>query len=260
MQPMPGGKASGPATTLREVSRIGPYFAIHVGDPDAPPPPGYRPLRDLYRSGPDAILGQKITELGRRLRTDERRVAASTLFLGLAARLWSIALGAAALAGTVPDLHPDRTHWHLPPQGPADLWITTPEQAAEAALPDALHRVVVQHNLAPLLAATRASTPIAERLLWGNAASALAGALRVLHHAAPSAAPAADHLAQDLLSRAPLAGSGTLTTAPGLPPAFRRTTCCLYYRTPGAGLCVDCVLTTPPRHRIRHSPKSETTP
>lgn len=27
---------------------------------------------------------------------------------------------------------------------------------------------------------------------------------------------------------------------------YRRTSCCLYYRTPGSGVCGDCVFTTKP--------------
>jgi iron complex transport system ATP-binding protein len=30
---------------------------------------------------------------------------------------------------------------------------------------------------------------------------------------------------------------------------YRRTSCCLYYRVPGGGLCGDCVLTTQPHER-----------
>lgn len=103
-----------------------------------------------------------------------------------------------------------------------------------------VHREVLLANLAPLGTAVRAITPVAERLLWGNAASALVGTLRVLRGQPGAAHATVAAVARQLLAREPLAGSSTWS------PAFRRTTCCLYYRVPGGGLCGDCVFTTAP--------------
>jgi hypothetical protein len=98
---------------------------------------------------------------------------------------------------------------------------------------------------APLVAAVRAQVPVAERLLWGNAASTVAAAKRLLVLQRPAAADRAADVAQAVLARGPFAGAGEL-----LPPhdpdrnwSFRRRSCCLYYRVPGSeGLCDDCVL------------------
>ncbi|MFJ9443591.1 (2Fe-2S)-binding protein [Kitasatospora sp. NPDC101235] len=220
---------------------VGPYFALDTS-PAGPPPAGFRPLAELYGTGPDAPLAARLRVVARRLGTDEPRVAASILHLGLAARFWSVGLGSAVLLGTVPTL--EHAWMRIPDQGPLDLW-TPPEPARPAAgtLADQLHEAVLLGWLERLAAAVRAVAPLSPRLLLGNAASALAGTLRVLDAHAPGAARA---LAAELLDRPPLAGSGTLRTGPS-GTAFRRNSCCLYYRAgPGAGLCGDCCFSTPP--------------
>ena len=239
--------------TETELAAVGPYFAVRYGAPGEPPPGGFRPLRELYAVGPGAVLAERVPAVAHRLGGSEVRVAASVLHLGLAARLWSVALGAAVLGAAVPDLHPDRVHAVLPPQGPIDLWLPPAGPQPRPASATLLRRAVVTDNLLPLAAAVRAVAPVSEGLLWGNAASALAGALRVLHGhiraTRPEAARTARRLADDLLALDPLAGTGVLTCAgPSATPVFRRTSCCLYYRTgPGAGVCGDCVFDTPPR-------------
>ncbi|MFI6444775.1 (2Fe-2S)-binding protein [Kitasatospora sp. NPDC050543] len=253
----PGGAAA--PGGLSRLAAVGPYFAVAQGAPGAGPPTGYGPLRELYAQGPGTPLAERIAVVARRLGTAEPRVAASILQLGLAARIWSVGLGAAVLTGEVPDLHPDRVHARLPEQGPIDLWL--PQPAAGTTDPEqpvaALHRAVVVENLVPLTQAVRAVVPVSERLLRGNASSALAGALRVLHGHALAAGPDGDpdagrragRLVEGLLALAPLTGTGALSLAgPQATPAFRRTSCCLYYRIgPGAGVCGDCVFDTPPR-------------
>ncbi|MER7754946.1 (2Fe-2S)-binding protein [Kitasatospora sp. NPDC097643] len=242
-----------PRPDYHQLAAVGPYFALDTAaSPDAAPPPGYRPLPELYGTGPDAPLAGRIRVVAQRLGTTEPRVAASILHLGLAARLWSVGLGAAVLLGTVPRL----THaWvRLPEQGPIDLW--APPEPFDAPAPDPgrladrLHEIVLVGQLEPLAAAIQAAVPLSGRLLLGNAASALAGTLRVLDAHAPGPARA---LVAELLDRPPLAGTGTLRTGPR-GTAFRRTSCCLYYRVgPGAGVCGDCCFTRPP---VRPGPKT----
>ncbi|RAJ44654.1 FhuF-like iron-sulfur protein [Kitasatospora sp. SolWspMP-SS2h] len=215
---------------------LGPYFAVRT---DASPPPGFRPLPEL--SAADGPLAARIAEVGRVLGTGEPRVAASTAHLGLAARLWSVALGAALATGRVPEL--DGAWFALPPQGPFDLWL--PSAPGREATAEALEATVLTGQLAPLAGAVRAVTPLAPGLLAGNAASALVGAARQAATVPAFRAPAAA-LARALLARPALAATGTVS-APGRPLAFRRASCCLYYRTPSGGLCGDCVFTRAPR-------------
>ncbi|MFD8755883.1 (2Fe-2S)-binding protein [Kitasatospora sp. NPDC059577] len=236
--------APGPLPDYRRLAAVGPYFALDTS-PGGAPPAGFRPLSELYGTGPDAPLRARIRVVAQRLGTAEPRVAASILHLGLAARFWSVGLGSAVLLGTVPTL--DHAWVRIPDQGPIDLW-TPPEPVRPDAgtLADQLHTAVLVGHVEPLAAAVRAAAPLSPRLLLGNTASALAGTLRVLDAHAPGAAGA---LVAELLDRPPLAGSGTLSTGPR-GTAFRRNSCCLYYRVgPGAGLCGDCCFTEPPALR-----------
>ncbi|MFD9123825.1 (2Fe-2S)-binding protein [Kitasatospora sp. NPDC059571] len=247
--PVTPGRGGAARPLLERAGRLGPYFAVRGGTGDGPPPDGFRPLRELYGHGADGPLARRIADVGRLLGTDEPRVAASTVHLGLAARLWSVALGPAVLGGAVPDLDPDRVHWALPPQGPLDLWLPQPPAPAAGPLADRLHRAVLAANLAPLADAVRAYAPVAPGLLAGNAASALVGTVRVLAAAPGTAAEGvrtAAALVRDLLGRPPLRGAGGFTAAGG---RFRRTSCCLYYRVPGGGVCGDCVFDRPPARR-----------
>ncbi|GAA3807199.1 hypothetical protein GCM10022403_046620 [Streptomyces coacervatus] len=183
------------------------------------------------------------------LRAPELRIAASVAQQGLAARLWSVMLGCAAVYGRVPDLDPGLLHWDPDASAPGDLWLSEvrPLPADSATVAD----VVLHGHLAPLATALRAHYRIAPGLLWGNAASALAGAARQLDHwAGPlgrtEAATRTRTLAAELLAHPLLAGAGTLTGT-----AFRRRSCCLYYRVPGGGVCGDCCFLRPPRSSAR---------
>ncbi|MGY5128295.1 (2Fe-2S)-binding protein [Streptomyces nigrescens] len=106
-------------------------------------------------------------------------------------------------------------------------------------VPDALHETVVVRNLLPLGDALRQHSRLSQRVLRGNAAAALIGAVPVLLAHAPDAPHPPLTLATVLLEREPLAGAGAFTASP---LTYRRRSCCLYYRVPGAGFCGDCVL------------------
>ncbi|WEV29364.1 (2Fe-2S)-binding protein [Streptomyces sp. 71268] len=262
-----------PPRPLHTVARIGPFFAVRT-DPPGPAglrAEGYVPLAEVYVAGPPAAdrlavappaLRHRYTTVARRLGTDELRVAASLGFQGLAGRLWSLAVGCAALTGRVPDLDPRRLWWHPEHSAPRELWLpdadATPDPVDPTPVADLAERVratVIDQHLAPLHRVAAATSGLSGALLWGNAGSALAGALGVLHgwlHAPArpgdgvraedreAATVRARALARDLFAAEPLRSTGHWS--PGPRPAFRRGTCCLYYRVPGGGLCGDCVL------------------
>ena len=215
------------AGVLADVARLGPYFEIVTG-PGATTGGAWTILAD-----PERLLAVT-TEYGRRLGTGERRVAASLLFQELASRLWSPVVAAAA-RGTVPDLAGLRWRWS--PGEPITFGIAEPrgwhaDDAAQAAR--LIFPTVVDGQLRPLRKAVLTFAGLADGLLWGNAASALAGSLRV----GPPAGVRAE-IVRDLLAREPLAGAGRLG-----PEGFVRRGCCLYYRVPGGGMCGDCGLTS----------------
>jgi hypothetical protein len=239
---------------LAALRPLGPFFTVRIlpgtaGRPAGPPPRPLPTLADAYAFVTSDVYGDplsfRIRKVAGALRAPEPRVAASIAHLGLAARLWSIALGCAARYGTLPDLDPRRLHWDPDGSAPDDLWLAgvSGGPADAAALADA----VLLGHLQPLATALRTRYRLAPGLLRGNAASALAGAAREADRWArtagrPETGDRARALAAELLAHPLLAGTGTLTGT-----AFRRRSCCLYYRIPGGGLCGDCCFTSPPR-------------
>ncbi|MFG3497563.1 (2Fe-2S)-binding protein [Streptomyces sp. NPDC047928] len=233
---------------LDEAASIGGFFALRAAAPadtsadtSASASATHRPLAEVY-AGDHAPLADRVARVGARLRTDEFRVAASIAHLGLAARLWSVALGPAALYGEFPDVTPGTLRWDGARTSPDDLWWTGARTRPGTA--DAIRETVQYGHLVPLAEALRAAGPVSPRLLWGNAGSALAGALRELTRWArregrPQVAERAAELTTALFAHPDLAG-----TVHGR--ALRRRTCCLYYRCPGGGLCGDCVFDRPP--------------
>ncbi|QIJ65936.1 (2Fe-2S)-binding protein [Streptomyces sp. JB150] len=246
---------------LAALRPLGGFFPLRTGAPPRGPLPT---LAHAYAghareaSGGDPMeasggdpLDVRIRKVTDALRAPEPRIAASVAHLGLAARLWSAALGCAALYGRVPDLDPGLLCWDPDGSAPDDLWLTAvrpPGREGDAA---ALAGAVLHGHLVPLAAALRARYRLAPGLLRGNAASALAGTARTLDtwartHGRPDAADRARSLTAALLAHPLLADTGTLTGT-----AFRRRSCCLYYRVPGGGVCGDCCFTRPPRSSPR---------
>ena len=258
------------AEALADVARLGPFFAVST-DPAEGADPRWRPVPE----GVPALIEATAARLG----VPVDRVAASTAQLALAARLWSPVLGCALLHGLVPDLAALRQR--LDASGTVRLWLDaarsadllragTPDaenagrddgaEEADVRAPAGLHerdeaagpvaqmaaavrRSVIEGQLTAVHEAVRARVPVAAGLLWGNAASAMIGALRVLAAAHPGLAGRSRRLARRLLEEEELRGSG-VPAGPGL--TFRRRSCCLYYRLGGGGLCGDCCFTVAP--------------
>lgn len=206
-------------------------------------------LAETYEAGTSYVRRDQLTirvgTVGRRLRTAEPRVAASISQQGLAARLWSPALACASLYGLLPDLDPRLLRWDAAATAPDDLWLTEvrPLPGDAATLAD----TVLHGHLEPLGETLRSRYGVAAGLLWGNAASALAGAARELDRWASASgrsevADRARDLTGELFAHPLLRTAGTRTGT-----AFRRRSCCLYYRVPGGGVCGDCCFTRPPR-------------
>lgn len=234
-------------TALAELTSVSSYFAVSTGVADKA---DWRPVAQLY-SDPELLAGT-LSHVQERIRASDLRVAASTFFLGYAARLWSIGLGGLAEHGLLIDLDPEQL-CYAASAGTIQLHLTDPlawqSSTGSEALEVSLADMIVTQHLKPLVAAVRVITPISERLLLGNAASAALGAARALswHHGAdlatePSWAVARRMCEHEYLNSAVcFSDSGT---------DYRRNSCCLFYRTPGGGLCGDCALTHKPQTRI----------
>jgi FhuF 2Fe-2S C-terminal domain len=214
---------------LADVAGLGPFFTHGAG-------PGERPFTD-----PEPVR-DRIAHVGGALGCDER-VAASLAFQGFAAQLVSAPYAAAVLHGPVPEVTPSSAGWSRSADGGWSVSAGATAVVDGEALPALLHGL-----LTPLVAVFRAQVPVAGRLLWGNAASTVAAAKRVLVAQRPAVASRAAEVAEAVLAHGSFAGAGEL-----LPPrdpdrvwTFRRRSCCLYYRVAGGGLCDDCVLSERP--------------
>jgi hypothetical protein len=214
---------------LADVAGVGPFFTLGAGA-------GERPLAD------PELVRDRIAHVGAALRCGER-VAASLAFQGFAAQLVSAPYAAAVLHGEVPEVTPSSAGWSRSADGGWAVRTDATAVVGGEALPSLLHGL-----LTPLVAAFRAQVPVAERLLWGNAASTVAAAKRLLVVQRPTVASRAADAAAAVLAHGPFAGTGELLPPrdPDLVWTFRRRSCCLYYRVPGGGLCEDCVLSTVP--------------
>jgi FhuF 2Fe-2S C-terminal domain len=232
-EPEPDPEADTVREALAAAARVGPFFRLEaVGAADVP---GWLPVSALR----DGALTSLIEDTAKQLGTGEQRVAASILHLALAARLWSPVLGCVILRGVLPDLEPLMIAGDLPGR-----FSLTNLRGSSDTSPGVIADVVRR-----ALAAIERSLPLdlPAGLRHGNSASAMAGAVRVLAGHDPRLAASAAELARSLLGTRDLAGTGDFGDPAGL--AFRRRSCCLYYRVPGGGLCGDCCFTAPPRSR-----------
>lgn len=227
---------------------LGGFFAMGT-DPAQVADPAWRPLAELLGPpGADDVLDRRIGEVADQLGAT-RRVAASLLALSLSARSSAVLLAAVVEHRVLPLLPPERLCWRPWPGGPLPLWIGEPGGVAvgevdDPGTADALADELDRAHLRPLVAAVSARVSVSSQVLWGNAASSLAGAVRVLALERPHLRARARVLASAVLERAPLAGLGGFVTEPAHPTGFgfARTTCCLFHRVPGGGTCGDCVL------------------
>jgi hypothetical protein len=209
---------------LAGISSYGGFFALTVGGG----PAGWRPVAVAYADG----FADLVDATADRYRTTERRIGASLVHLGHAARLWSPVLACVLAYGVLPDLTDLQ-------RADDSAQLRLPEPVGEPALPspELLYRVVVQNHMEQFAAGLRVS--LAPGLLYGNIASALAGTSRMLLSVRPDLREPIAHLTTALLKTGELAGTGAITSAD---LGFRRNSCCLYYRLPGGGKCGDCAL------------------
>jgi FhuF 2Fe-2S C-terminal domain len=265
-------------SALAAAAGAGPYFAVEAWVPEA----GWRPVRELAAdpevlagrvayaradiAGRAGVLPAEVTE----------RVAASIVFLGLAARLVSPSLGAAVLGGVVPSLTLDNLWWRPVDGGPVPLVAGSvtgreigggadQDQAGGTGAGDqaggdqaggdwldeaagALSLECVRGLVEPVAEAFRELFRVSPLILRGNIASALAGAAGMLATGFPDRAETAGQLTVRILDLPPLRGSGEFVQPDASNPRrfLVRRSCCLYYRVPGGRLCGDCVLT--PEH------------
>ena len=204
------------AAVLERIAALSPYFAVSTGPVSDSRWQPTSALRDC------TVRDPLVSDTAHRMGTGETRVAASTLFFGYAARMWSVALGSVVDSGRCIRLDPETLLWRN--DGGLRLHIVDPEFGSATG-------EVLDDQLEPLIEAW--SDIVAPGLMWGNSASALIGAGRVIGEAAQT------HI-DTLLDDPRLACALVRSTG-------RRRSCCLYYRVPGGGVCGDCVFPSPPK-------------
>jgi hypothetical protein len=225
---------------LRAAAAVGPYFAWERRLIDLPaagrgPDGDWRPLAEL--SSPEVICER--VEAARAVLDGPARAVASVSFLGIASRLVSAPFAALVLTGVLPV--PDRVWWR-PGSGPPAIAYDT----ATAGKPDAgtLVATAVTGTVEPVLRAFASRYRISLTVMWGNVASALAGAAGVLADSRDEHADRAGVLLEQALAESPLTGTGAVVRPD--PSSGRRflvrRSCCLYYRIAGGVFCADCVL------------------
>jgi hypothetical protein len=240
---------------LSEISGLGPFFAVKEHPTAAPLLRSWRPLAELVTDPAampariDAVRsalasGGRADPVEQRADLVERRVAASAVLLGLAARLLSPALAAAVIGGELLDLDLARLRWR--PEVGAAFRLSLPAGGNRPgperieALAGRLATDVLAGPIRQLVAAVRAACSLSPLVAWGNAGSALNGAAIVIGQQRPELAGRTYRLTAAVLALAPLG-----MTDPVAGPGFRRTSCCLLYRAASGGrgaVCADCVL------------------
>jgi ferric iron reductase protein FhuF len=224
------------AAALAAAAGLGLFFRL--ADP-RPFEAGWQPVGLLYAMNGSSALDAMLDDTVARLGGCERRVAASLLFQGYAARLLSPQIGCLVTKGCVPAVPTARLSWRRPDAEVVQLGIVA--GAGWLGPADALIGLVLtqsfDEHLRPLAVALRARAGIPASLLRDNAASALVGALRL---ADDRIAAGWRFLAEQALDHPLLHGAGAIGSGE---PAFVRRSCCLYYRVDNGGICGDCPLT-----------------
>jgi hypothetical protein len=233
---------------LDDLAALGPFFAVGWHSLDAAPTAPWRSGSEL--AGPSDALAARITAVraalaarsGRGALEVEPRVAGSAVHLGLVARLIAPALGAAVLRCPIA-LRPGGLWWQDELGGAMPLSVPAPAAGSGDDLVPGergWERRLLDETIGPVTAAIAGLVPVSGRVLWGNVASAVNTAAAQVARQRPDLAPDAWQAAARLLADPRLRGE---PCPPG--PAFRRASCCLFYRlAPGnpAALCGDCVL------------------
>jgi hypothetical protein len=227
---------------LDTLAGAGPFFALDLDPPAPAATPAWHRFTEL--TDEPAVLRDRVAAVraaiaeraGLDVAQIDPRAAASLGHLGLTSRLTSPVIGGVLLAGQLLELDAAALWWR-DVLGPVP--VTAPGLTARPVDPGdpvGLAEVLTTGPPAALIEAF-AGFGVSRRVLWGNLASAVAGALSMLRQIAPGGPAAVQAFGVALFDRPVLTEAGRFG-----PGGFRRNSCCLYYRVPGGGLCGDCVL------------------
>jgi ferric iron reductase protein FhuF len=226
---------TGAAASLDAVEALVSFLRARRDEPE----PGDLRAADLI-ADPDR-LADVVAATSEPRGSDDPQVLASLWWQGYSYRVAGSTLAAWVVAGSAPD--PSATAGSGVGVGrgrPSSLVV-----GRDASDLDDLGKLLdglFDGHLDPLAEALRARHAIGERLVWGNTAASIAACLGAVA-AAPGAPSGTDERIALVTEALPhdLAQLGTWT-APHT--AYRRTTCCLWWKTTGSNgaLCEDCSL------------------
>jgi hypothetical protein len=227
----------------RRVAALGPFFQFSQHAPGAAVVRPWRSVDEMLAdpAGHVRLVRERLAAAsGREAGAVEVRVAASVAHLGLVARLVAPVLGAVVLGEEPLSVEPSGIWWQPELGGAFPLSLSLAAGGAAGAV-SLLEGPVLE------LSEAFAGLRVSPRILRGNAASAVSGAVAAVGRSAASqSVQQAREIAVSLYAHPALRGAATF--APD-GTAFRRRSCCLIYRAapPGAGsLCGDCVLRSVP--------------
>lgn len=259
MSPTPAQPERGQDLVIEDLTALGGFFTLVAA------PPAHEGAVAWREVLAEDALAARFTQVraalatGSELPEDEvdPKVAVSATQVGLASRLWSVALASAVVHGWVPDLSPDGLVASPVHRGPVPLGVRDPARGyAVPTLAEAVSVIgttVVDGSLTLLDEACARAGRTPAKVLVSNDASALVGAARVLARHRPEHGARAWELARALLRHPYVTAGGEVRPKADLhhcvggamelrEEAFLRTGCCVFYRLPGHGLCPDCVL------------------
>lgn len=234
---------------------LGPHFAVETHPPGSSAARPWRVLNELVHD--ETKLQARVSQISDALaaispfpdQSIDRRSAASLAHLGLVARLIAPTLAMAARSGTVLGLDLASTWWRpvvgrVVPLSIPGTAHPTRDKDAERSIGDLIADRVLDGPVRELTAAF-AALSMSPKVLWGNVASAVAGAASLLVNVRPQWTTIISPIIAALLEHPLLAGSGTIDAT----TRFRRNSCCLLYqiaRGTRGTVCSDCVLHASP--------------
>ena len=222
-------------TSLEAVAALVPFLRARRG----PAGPGDLLAADLV-ADPDRLAAQ-IAATARGRGSEDRQVLASLWWQGYSYRTAGTTLAAWAVAGSAPDpAAAAGSGVGVARDRPSSLVVGL--DAPELDDLDAVVGRLFHDHLDPLGESLRARHPIGRRLVWGNAAASIASCLGAV--ACADGAP--PHVAGRIGAATAALPHGMAELGRWVEPhrRYRRTTCCLWWKTSAANgaLCEDCSL------------------
>lgn len=182
-------------------------------------------------------------------------MGASCALQGLTARVTGPVIVGWTLSGAIPADRPEGTWVHV--RDGRSTAIALADSLSLAAVDDPHDlAVTVVDRVRPLVSAVRASSPVVDRVLWGNVGAACAGAWRLAHLAGrdPRIAQAAERFfAAPVWPHPPAIRCDMWPDLAGTGPVLvhHRETCCLIHLAPDHTKCPPCSKLTERERRDR---------